>query len=41
MAQVTLKGNPVQVNGQLPQAGSKAPAFSLVAIASAVWTLLS
>ena len=31
MAQVTLKGNPVQVNGQLPQAGSKAPAFSLVA----------
>jgi len=31
MAQVTLKGTPVQVNGQLPQAGSKAPAFSLVA----------
>ena len=31
MAQVTLKGNPVQVNGQLPQAGSQAPAFSLVA----------
>ncbi|POA58184.1 MULTISPECIES: thiol peroxidase [Pseudomonas] len=30
MAQVTLKGNPVQVNGQLPQVGSKAPAFSLV-----------
>jgi thiol peroxidase len=28
MAQVTLKGNPVQVNGQLPQAGTKAPAFS-------------
>ena len=31
MAQVTLKGNPVQVNGQLPAVGSKAPAFSLVA----------
>jgi thiol peroxidase len=31
MAQVTLKGNPVQVNGQLPQAGSKAPAFTLTA----------
>ncbi|PYY88791.1 thiol peroxidase [Pseudomonas sp. TKO26] len=30
MAQVTLKGNPVQVNGQLPQVGSKAPAFTLV-----------
>ncbi|WP_273820807.1 thiol peroxidase [Pseudomonas asplenii] len=30
MAQVTLKGNPVKVNGQLPQVGSKAPAFSLV-----------
>ncbi|WP_085582490.1 MULTISPECIES: thiol peroxidase [unclassified Pseudomonas] len=30
MAQVTLKGNPVQVDGQLPQAGSQAPAFSLV-----------
>ena len=31
MAQVTLKGNPVQVDGQLPQAGQQAPAFSLVA----------
>ena len=31
MAQVTLKGNPVQVNGELPAVGSKAPAFSLVA----------
>ncbi len=30
MAQVTLKGNPVQVNGNLPQAGAQAPAFSLV-----------
>ncbi|MBB2496000.1 thiol peroxidase [Aquipseudomonas ullengensis] len=31
MAQVTLKGNPIQVEGQLPQAGQQAPAFSLVA----------
>ena len=31
MSQVTLKGNPVQVDGQLPATGSKAPAFSLVA----------
>lgn len=30
MAQVTLRGTPVQVNGDLPQAGQKAPAFSLV-----------
>ncbi|MEK1906010.1 MAG: thiol peroxidase [Pseudomonas sp.] len=30
MAQVTLKGNPIQINGQLPQAGQQAPAFSLV-----------
>ena len=31
MAQVTLKGNPVSVDGALPQAGQQAPAFSLVA----------
>lgn len=31
MAQVTLKGNPVQVNGELPKVGAQAPAFSLVA----------
>lgn len=31
MSQVTLKGNPVQVDGQLPATGSKAPAFTLVA----------
>ncbi|WP_194791840.1 thiol peroxidase [Pseudomonas sp. UFMG81] len=31
MAQVTLKGGPVQVNGELPKAGATAPAFSLVA----------
>ena len=30
MAQVTLRGNPIQVTGELPQAGQKAPAFSLV-----------
>ncbi|MFJ9444394.1 thiol peroxidase [Kitasatospora sp. NPDC101235] len=30
MAQVTLKGNPVQVGGTLPAAGSQAPAFTLV-----------
>jgi thiol peroxidase len=31
MTQVTLKGSPVSINGQLPQAGAQAPAFSLVA----------
>jgi len=31
MSQVTLKGNPVQVDGQLPTTGGKAPAFNLVA----------
>ncbi|MBV2133027.1 thiol peroxidase [Pseudomonas sp. MAP12] len=31
MSQVTLKGNPVHVDGQLPQAGALAPAFRLVA----------
>ncbi|MBU2256723.1 MAG: redoxin domain-containing protein, partial [Gammaproteobacteria bacterium] len=31
MAQVTLKGSPVEVTGQLPQIGQQAPAFSLVA----------
>lgn len=30
MSQVTLKGNPVQVEGQLPAVGQKAPVFSLV-----------
>ncbi|KIQ00755.1 MULTISPECIES: thiol peroxidase [Pseudomonas] len=30
MAQVTLRGNPVQVEGQLPQVGQQAPAFNLV-----------
>jgi thiol peroxidase len=31
MAQITLKGSPVEVSGQLPQTGQQAPAFSLVA----------
>lgn len=31
MTQVTLKGNPVEVAGNFPQAGQQAPAFSLVA----------
>ncbi len=30
MAQVTLKGNPVRVDGHLPQPGQPAPAFTLV-----------
>ncbi|CAE6917072.1 MAG: thiol peroxidase [Pseudomonadaceae bacterium] len=30
MAQVTLRGNPVTVDGQLPQVGQQAPAFQLV-----------
>jgi len=30
MAQVTLKGSPVNVEGQLPQVGQQAPAFKLV-----------
>lgn len=34
MAQVTLKGNPVNVDGQLPQKGAQAPAFSLVGATS-------
>ncbi|MCF5722823.1 thiol peroxidase [Pseudomonas syringae] len=31
MAQVTLKGNPVQVEGELPQVGTLAPEFTLTA----------
>jgi thiol peroxidase len=30
MAQITLRGNPINTNGDLPAAGAKAPAFSLV-----------
>ncbi len=30
MAQVTRKGSPVQISGDLPKVGSKAPAFKLV-----------
>jgi thioredoxin-dependent peroxiredoxin len=29
MAQVTLKGNPIQTNGELPAVGAAAPAFKL------------
>lgn len=31
MAQVTLKGNPVQVEGELPKVGAKAHDFTLTA----------
>ena len=31
MAQVTLRGNPVQVEGDLPQVGAQAPDFTLTA----------
>jgi thioredoxin-dependent peroxiredoxin len=30
MAQVTRRGSPVQISGELPKVGSKAPAFKLV-----------
>ena len=30
MAQITLKGNPIHTSGELPKAGSVAPAFTLV-----------
>lgn len=30
MAKITLKGNPINTNGELPKVGSKAPAFKLV-----------
>ena len=30
MAKITLRGNPVNTSGSLPEKGSKAPAFSLV-----------
>ncbi|SEQ13221.1 thiol peroxidase, atypical 2-Cys peroxiredoxin [Pseudomonas sp. NFACC02] len=30
MAQVTRRGSPVQISGELPKVGSKAPAFTLV-----------
>ncbi|OEC40761.1 lipid hydroperoxide peroxidase [Pseudomonas sp. 1D4] len=41
MAQVTLKGNPVSVDGQLPAKGAQAPAFSLVGSNLADVTLAS
>ncbi len=30
MAEITLQGNPIHTNGELPEVGSVAPAFSLV-----------
>ncbi|MEE4229822.1 thiol peroxidase [Pseudomonas viridiflava] len=39
MAQVTLKGGPVQVKGELPKNGSAAPAFTLVGAGLAEVTL--
>jgi thiol peroxidase len=30
MAEITLRGNPIHTNGELPQAGSSAPAFTLL-----------
>ncbi len=30
MAEITLRGNPIQTNGELPTAGSKAPDFTLL-----------
>ncbi len=39
MAQVTLKGGPVQVNGELPKTGSAAPAFTLIGAGLAEVTL--
>jgi thiol peroxidase len=32
MAQITLKGNPINTNGALPAVGSAAPAFSLTTV---------
>lgn len=32
MAQITLKGNPINTNGDLPKAGSPAPDFKLTAV---------
>lgn len=30
MAEITLQGNPIHTNGELPQVGSRAPGFTLV-----------
>jgi thiol peroxidase len=30
MSQVTLKGNPIQIDGHFPAVGAKAPFFTLV-----------
>lgn len=39
MAQITLRGNPIQTSGELPAVGSQAPAFELVAGDLSVKTL--
>lgn len=41
MAQVTHKGNVIQIEGEMPQVGAKAPAFSLVGAGLADVTLAS
>jgi len=41
MAKITLKGNPIETIGQLPEKGSNAPAFSLVGTNLASVTLES
>jgi len=37
MATVTLKGNPIHTNGDLPAKGANAPAFTLTAWTSRTW----
>jgi thiol peroxidase len=39
MAKITLRGNPVNTSGSLPERGSKAPAFSLVKSDLSILTL--
>jgi thiol peroxidase len=39
MTQVTMRGNPIEVSGNLPQAGEQAPAFNLVGLDLADVTL--
>src|SRR5690606_33401299 len=41
MAQVTMRGNPIEISGNLPQPGQQAPAFSLVGTDLADVTLAS
>ncbi|HLT04297.1 MAG TPA: thiol peroxidase, partial [Pseudomonas sp.] len=41
MPQVTMRGNPIEISGNLPQPGQQAPAFSLVGTDLADVTLAS